>query len=145
MVRTYALILIFLSSCNLLDPPTHVTEDLQPFVDRVVYEYEIRGVRVKPIKVVFGNLNVAGRYISKPWDRKILIDENNFYANLEILPFLNLGIISHEIGHYQGRDHDNKMMDNVNPKSLMCECTPWNLESMQEYYFDELVGVKLNP
>ena len=138
--------ILLLSSCNLLDPPTHVTDELQGFVDRVVYEYEIRGVNVNPIKVVFGDLptGVNGRYTSTPWDKKIEIDRDFYNENIDGY-FDVLKTIAHEFGHYQGRTHKNKEIDGE-PVSLMCtECIVWSFEENQEYYFDELVGVKLNP
>jgi Zn-dependent protease with chaperone function len=135
--------ILLLSSCNLIDPPTHVTDDLQPFVDRVVYEYNIRGVYVKPIKVVLGDFtdNANAKYYTKSWDRKIVVSKNYF---VNAYDYEILKTISHEIGHYMGREHNNKEID-YEPISLMCtRCVVWSFESMEEYYFDELVGVKLN-
>ena len=139
--------ILLLSSCNLIDPPTHVTDDLQPFVDRVVYEYNIRGVHINPIKVVIGDIDVKGRYVPWPvWDKKIIIGRQFYEENISdtVLHFKILKTVAHEFGHYMGRDHQNKEVDG-HPVSLMCtECIVWSFEENQEYYFDELVGVKLN-
>jgi hypothetical protein len=138
--------ILLLSSCNLIDPPTHVTDDLQPFVDRVVYEYNIRGVFVKPIKVILErNLGARGTYNSSPyWNRRITIDKNFFIENSGRNQFEVLKTVAHEFGHYQGREHKNEEIDHA-PVSLMCtKCSVWAFKENEEYYFDELVGVKLN-
>ena len=137
--------ILLLSGCNFLDPPTHVTDELQPFVDQVVYEYEIRGIRVEPIKVVFADLDgSSGRYENLPWERKIMIDKTFFHENIGKWDYDILKTMAHEFGHYQGRDHKNKEIEFCKPVSLMCtKCCHIGWEENYEYYFNELVGVEL--
>ena len=142
------LIILFLfTGCNLINPPTNVSDKLQPFVDQVVYEYNVRGVYVEPIKVVLGDLDgdKTGRYEPFPyWDKKIIIDRNNFELIVDKQPENVLKTIAHEFGHYMGRDHNNKTLDGGDPKSIMCtDCFFFYFEENYEYYFNELVGVEL--
>lgn len=147
-MKRLLLLSLIVSGCNLIDPPTHVTDDLQPFVDRVVYEYNIRGVKVNPIKVIFDEIDSnVGRYEPwPPWDKRIIIDPDFFDDNIKHWPMDIQKTVAHEFGHYMGRNHNNKEIDFCKPVSLMCtKCCVSDLEENWEYYFDELVGVKLNP
>jgi hypothetical protein len=138
--------LLFIAGCNLLDPPTHVSDDLQIFAERVVYEYEIRGVKVEPIKVVFGDLDGKnGRFEPfPPWDKKIIVSREYYADNIEYFPEDIQKTVAHEFGHYMGRDHKKREWGCIQ-KSLMCtECCVSDLEEKWQYYFDELVGVTLD-
>jgi hypothetical protein len=135
--------LLLCGGCNLLDPPTHITEDLEPFVELVEYEMRIRGHSNVSIKVVFGDVgrNAAGMYKPfPPWDRKIMINREWFDAEIsqgdrdEIIK-----TIAHEFGHSIGRDHDQRKREECSPESLMCKgCCVLDLQEDWEYYFDEL-------
>jgi len=147
-MRIALLLLIALTGCNLLDPPTHVSDDLQIFVDRVVYEYEIRGVKVEPIKVVSGELEEGktGRFDAlPPWNKRITISREYYTDNIEYWPDDIQKTVAHEFGHYMGRNHKSKERYFCHPVSLMCtQCCVTDLNENWEYYFDELVGVKLS-
>lgn len=129
--------LLFLCSCNLIEPPTHTSPELDYYVERVLFEAEIRGVKVDPIKIVLGDLkgDKSGTYKSFPyWDRKIIIDREYFMESSEEVI---LKTVAHEIGHSMGRGHTNKEENGI-PISIMCQGCWIDLEENSEYYFDEL-------
>lgn len=112
------LLIFFCLSCNLIDPSNHVDERLQEFVDIVEYEANIRGVKLKPIKVVLDDLpdNVQGRYRRSLTEEKIMINKVFYYDNIEAgLDYLIEQTIFHEYGHYMGRDHTDERYNLMTP------------------------------
>ncbi len=91
---------VFCSSCNLIDPPTHISDDIAPYVELINSEARKRDVKIKPIKIVLQEIGTTGLYVHSPyWDRKIIIDKSFFYSSVKLDDDMAIAILAHEYGH----------------------------------------------
>ena len=147
-------------------PIYQVPEDAQYFVDTFISEAAKRGIEINISNLIIsykgeieevlcGSCNTTQK---DPSVQKIIIinEELACYGNSEELEAL----IFHELGHcILNREHDNSLLKNGDPKSLMIyssishyiRCVyqigsePCDLRFKREYYLDELFDSHTDP
>jgi hypothetical protein len=135
-MRKLTVLLILISGCNIIDPPTHVSEKLAPFVELVHYEANIRGVRIDKIKVVLGDLGGRnGTFKRSVTGDQIIIDRAFFLRNVGHYDATIEKTVLHEFGHFIGKGHGGGYI--MTPR-LIVNSGDWR--ENREIYLNELFG-----
>jgi hypothetical protein len=158
----YCLLLVFIIGCNRDDgfkPVYDVPADLQPIVDRFIEEATLRGVTITIDNLIIRYDNSAGNTVCGSCNSESVTDNVQKIISIATNsscwddPLELEALIFHELGHCKlGRLHDNTLLPNGDPKSLMVEndvsiyapCIypidnkPCDNSFKRDYYLDEL-------
>jgi len=99
------------------DEYQYIQPEISVYVESFVNEAKIRGqiIDVSTLKIAFGNIEGNAHGVTYPTHHQIQIDSSK--SEWKNIPEC---LIYHELGHlYLHRDHDDSLLKNGNPKSIM--------------------------